>query len=210
MIRMTASAVALALTVALPADAATRLFSGTRANVNILNAPGTGRCAPLNTVNIAPGLLSSTGTSNFGDYASTQSHCIAGPPTPAIPVRDVTDGQFEYAFAAGDAFFGTYSGTGTLANGVITGIENLIVTGGTGRFLGASGNVLAQGTLAFAPNPNGMGNVGVFDGTVLGTLNLPAVPEPATWGMMIGGFGLVGGATRRRRVRSEAPKTFTA
>ncbi len=27
----------------------------------------------------------------------------------------------------------------------------------------------------------------------------PAVPEPATWAMMIGGFGLVGGAMRRRR-----------
>jgi hypothetical protein len=25
------------------------------------------------------------------------------------------------------------------------------------------------------------------------------VPEPATWAMMIGGFGLVGGALRRRR-----------
>lgn len=28
-----------------------------------------------------------------------------------------------------------------------------------------------------------------------------AVPEPATWAMMIGGFGLVGGAMRRRQVR---------
>ncbi len=28
---------------------------------------------------------------------------------------------------------------------------------------------------------------------------LAVVPEPATWGMMIGGFGLVGFAARRRR-----------
>lgn len=28
---------------------------------------------------------------------------------------------------------------------------------------------------------------------------LAAVPEPATWAMMIGGFGLIGGALRRRR-----------
>ena len=28
----------------------------------------------------------------------------------------------------------------------------------------------------------------------------PAVPEPATWAMMIAGFGLVGGVMRRRRV----------
>jgi hypothetical protein len=26
-----------------------------------------------------------------------------------------------------------------------------------------------------------------------------AVPEPASWAMMLGGFGLVGGALRRRR-----------
>ncbi|SNS18848.1 PEP-CTERM protein-sorting domain-containing protein [Sphingomonas laterariae] len=34
-----------------------------------------------------------------------------------------------------------------------------------------------------------------FDGTVA------AVPEPASWAMMIGGFGLVGGAMRRRHVQ---------
>ncbi|WP_235889096.1 PEPxxWA-CTERM sorting domain-containing protein [Glacieibacterium frigidum] len=33
----------------------------------------------------------------------------------------------------------------------------------------------------------------------LGTVTLAAVPEPATWGLMIGGFGLVGATLRRRR-----------
>ncbi len=28
-----------------------------------------------------------------------------------------------------------------------------------------------------------------------------AVPEPSTWAMMVGGFGLVGGAIRRRQRR---------
>jgi hypothetical protein len=32
-----------------------------------------------------------------------------------------------------------------------------------------------------------------------GTLNIAAVPEPATWAMMLVGFGLVSGAARRRR-----------
>lgn len=34
------------------------------------------------------------------------------------------------------------------------------------------------------------------------TLNRGAVPEPATWGMMIIGFGAIGGAMRSARVRS--------
>ncbi|WP_223799135.1 PEPxxWA-CTERM sorting domain-containing protein [Sphingomonas nostoxanthinifaciens] len=29
--------------------------------------------------------------------------------------------------------------------------------------------------------------------------NAPAVPEPASWAMMVGGFGVVGGAMRRRQ-----------
>ncbi|WP_368039583.1 PEPxxWA-CTERM sorting domain-containing protein [Sphingomonas sp. ID1715] len=31
-------------------------------------------------------------------------------------------------------------------------------------------------------------------------LSVAAVPEPATWALMIGGFGMVGGAMRRRKV----------
>jgi PEP-CTERM motif len=30
-------------------------------------------------------------------------------------------------------------------------------------------------------------------------LRLGAIPEPATWAMMILGFGMIGGAMRRRR-----------
>ena len=39
---------------------------------------------------------------------------------------------------------------------------------------------------------------------VNGTTAIAAVPEPATWAMMIAGFGLVGGALRRRRVTAVA------
>ena len=35
-------------------------------------------------------------------------------------------------------------------------------------------------------------------GAFSGTLSLAAVPEPATWAMMIGGFGMIGAAARRR------------
>ena len=44
------------------------------------------------------------------------------------------------------------------------------------------------------------GTFGVIDGSSLqGPTFAPTVPEPATWAMMLGGFGLVGMATRRSR-----------
>ena len=192
----------LALSVPGLAQAATISFTGTRANVNFLAPPGTGRCAPLNTVSIAPGALSSTGSSNLGSFASTQSHCIPGAPSPANPVQPITAGQFTYDFGSGDTLFGTYSGQAVFENGGVSGNEDLVVTGGTGRFTGSTGTILSRGRLSFAPNPGGPGVVGVFNGRVSGELNIPgAVPEPAAWAMMIAGFGLTGAAARKRSAR---------
>lgn len=178
------------LTPAAPAHAADYIITGTRENVNVPPVPGTGRCAPANTVVIAPGALSSTGTSNFGNFTSTQSHCIAGPPP-----NPTYDGIFSYDFGAGNTLLGIYTGlvsvTGT--PGIFTGEEFLTVTGGTGNFLGATGFIDAIGTITFG---NGLAS---YDGTLSGRLTIPGVPEPASWGMMIGGFALAGAAARRRK-----------
>jgi hypothetical protein len=53
----------------------------------------------------------------------------------------------------------------------------------------------------FAVRYQGIEGNGFRDGSASG---LAAVPEPATWAMMIGGFGLVG-AVARRRPRSASP-----
>jgi len=40
--------------------------------------------------------------------------------------------------------------------------------------------------------------------TIFGEAQTGAVPEPATWGLLIGGFGLAGASLRRRRERTRA------
>ncbi len=48
------------------------------------------------------------------------------------------------------------------------------------------------------------GETGIFFSiTSISSSTAGAVPEPATWAMMIGGFGMVGGAMRRRRVNTK-------
>lgn len=183
--------------VAIPARAGIVDLSGTRQNVNFLSPPGTGRCAPLNTVSISPNGPSSSGTSNFGNFVYTQSHCIAGPPGPASPVRALTDGQFLWDFASGASLFGTYTGEVVFNAGVVTGTEFLTVLGGTADFLGATGSITNSGTLRFGLFEGRQ--AGFFNGTFTGRLDAPAIPEPATWGLMILGFGAIGTAARRRR-----------
>ena len=64
------------------------------------------------------------------------------------------------------------------------------------------------GEFAREPNNAANGHPGGTGGTRWGTwisqLTLSAVPEPATWAMMLVGFGVVGGALRRRTVKAVA------
>ena len=52
-------------------------------------------------------------------------------------------------------------------------------------------------------NFNTLGTFGLIDGSTLSGLTfqpaIGSVPEPATWGMLLVGFGLVGAAARRSR-----------
>jgi hypothetical protein len=82
------------------------------------------------------------------------------------------------------------------STGVING--TLVSAGPTPRPAGFPGT----GPIDFTP-ANGATIVGVYTRTGPGsngtfTAAINAVPEPATWAMMISGFGLVGAASRRR------------
>lgn len=100
-------------------------------------------------------------------------------------LKDVT---FTTATFNGDDFDGSYSGAlkslswfGDLNYGSTANVIHLIgtVSGGSSSY---------SGQIEFVP--------------------LAAVPEPATWAMMIGGIGLAGGMLRRRLSKSE--EAFTA
>lgn len=73
-----------------------------------------------------------------------------------------------------------------------------IGTGATQQFIVPTG-----ATRLFLGTVDGSGwqnNSGAITVTVNGLAGAPAaVPEPASWALMIGGFGMVGGAIRRRR-----------
>ena len=71
-------------------------------------------------------------------------------------------------------------------------------------------------SFAFGANYNFSSNANDVAGPILDNVSLTmasapvggAVPEPATWGMMILGFGVVGGAMRRRRRRPAPPRAL--
>ena len=179
--------VASSTAVATTANAATLIFTGTRGNVDSPGLPSA-RCGAQTTISIRNSANStSTGTSNFGAFDPTLSHCIQLPVT-----GPYTLGEFLFNFAAGNTLTGTYDGTLTFnAPGVFNNLQNYVVTGGSGMFAGASGSFTGTGTLSF------LGQAPTGTQTFRGSINVPGVPEPASWLLMITGFGAVGGALRR-------------
>jgi hypothetical protein len=167
------------------AEAATVGFSGTATNTNGPPQPDAS-CSPL--LRIAFGPAGTQGTSNFGNFQYTQSHCTTGGPGP------YSGGAFTYSFAAGDGFSGVYSGVASPSGtaGLLNNVINLVVTGGTGRFVGGSGAIQGVGTVDFR-----MGAPTQIL-ALTGQLDLPAIPEPAVWTSMILGFGAIGAMGRRR------------
>jgi hypothetical protein len=83
----------------------------------------------------------------------------------------------------------------SIQGGTLAGISLFTVTSGANPDVGSIGPLLlGAGTYTVQirsfSGPNG---------TYTGALSLGAVPEPATWAFLILGFGLIGGAIRRRK-----------
>ena len=102
--------------------------------------------------------------------------------------RGVKD--FTLAFSTdGTTFTDAFAGTLSAGTGAPMASQDFALDG-TARFV-RLGIVDAIGRDQFS-------SVGLSEVRFDGTAAVAAVPEPAAWGLMIAGFGLVGGALRRR------------
>lgn len=186
------SAMLVASLISSAAQAGVRTFTGTRMNVDA-PGPAAARCGMRATANIRPSANStSEGQSNLGAFVPILSHCIQLPLTPPTPTPfDL--GEFSFDFGGGNVLLGTYSGVVSFASpGVFNINQTHLVTGGLGKFLNATGSFDSAGQLTF---PGGRPTVSQ---SFSGLIEAPGIPEPASWAMMIGGFGLAGAAMRRR------------
>jgi hypothetical protein len=127
----------------------------------------------------------------FGAFTSQSQSTIDFSKPPAITL---SDGSLTETFSNG-TLFGTSSGSGT-ANGMGTATVTIdfVITGGTGFFAGATGEVTITGTITTTgPTTES------FSGSYVGTLS--TVPEPNSLTLlalaMIPG-AIVGGLQRRR------------
>jgi hypothetical protein len=142
-----------------------------------------------------------------GTYSLTGSGLVdlVGPPGSGFTMRPdgtpdtpITIPGYEYFNPSGsytaNGEFGLGGATikigalmGTLA-AAPTASDFFLIGYGTTVSLASAGHIYAQVNDNFYPN-----NGGAF------TVDVTAVPEPAAWGMLVGGFGVAGFAVRRRR-----------
>lgn len=175
------------LMASLPANAAVIPFTGTVTGVSTLvGADAT--CAPLQfRSTISPS--STVGYSSLGNFTYSTSTCLS-------LGGGASFGTFTIDFGT-DAFSGTFNGGSTPTD--TAGISNtewlFTILSGTGRFTGASGTFEGAGLADARTRPT---HIAI---AFIGNINAPAVPEPASWGLMLLGFGGIGLVMRRRRER---------
>lgn len=185
--RVLQAAVSLAaLGCALPAHADVLPFTGSLTARAVTGADPA--CTPSLRGVISPG--DTVGTSSLGAFTYGHTVCTAG------AVGGPVTGVFNIDFGS-DGFQGTLAGTATpTAMPPVSDLSFLYtIVSGTGRFLGATGTFTGIG----------MADPRIRPSTVTldfnGAIDAPAVPEPATWALLIVGFGMIGGSLRSRSTR---------
>lgn len=167
-----------------PANADVLSFTGSVTGLSALvGADPT--CAPLQfRSRIDP--ATTVGTSSLGSFTYSTSTCLS-------PGGASSFGTFIIDFGV-DALSGTFDGgsTPTATPGISDTSWLFTILGGTGRFAGASGTFDGTGISDARTRPT---HVSI---DFAGSIDAPAVPEPASWMLMILGFGAMGLGARRK------------
>ena len=105
--------------------------------------------------------VTGTGHATFiGRYTGHYRECF-DPATGAV-----TDGSFTLTAENGDTLYGTYAGQAVPTGANVSYDDPGVITGGTGRFTGASGNAHTTGVANLA--------TGAYRGTISGSVSSPA------------------------------------
>jgi hypothetical protein len=218
-----ASLAALTLAASSAAQATTVLTFegvGNQASVNDFynggtdSAGNTGTNYGINFTSASLGLIDSDagGTGNFANEpsASTIVFFLSGSAATMNVAAGFTTGFSFFYSAFQDAFVNVYDGLNGTGNLLAT--LNLSTNFNNGGCVGDptgqachwdAVGVTFLGT-AHSVDFGGVANQAGFDNITLGSAIAGGVPEPSIWALMIGGFGLVGTALRRRRVLAAA------
>jgi PEP-CTERM motif len=193
--KLALSACALAFVV--PASAATVAvdLSGatTGTTINAVNAsfaqgfvPGSLTLAPSGTIDVAP----------FSPGVSPAGNSLLSQPNNQGPLAMFLAGNVanSITYTAGSASGGSYTVFGYDVAGNLTG--STLVNAGSGYNVFTVNGIGNFAGLLFGANDDPAGLR--FMNFSYDTVASGAVPEPATWAMMIFGFGIVGFAMRRR------------
>lgn len=119
-----------------------------------LDAQETGQFQPV-TRTVLVRLLGTGTASHLGRYTAVSEFTLS-------PATLTAAGRVTFTAANGDVLTATFTGRSVVTGGTVAIVESLTITGGTGRFAGATGDATLRRTLTRATGIS----VGSFEGTL--------------------------------------------